>query len=420
MSLFRNDKGFITLATLITVSILVILGATFTSIVTLEMRNTARQVDRKQAFYIAEAGIARGWNVLKSTVNGLQSLDGILVGSDGEANTADDGILSFGASEDFSDGSYSVKVIDNEDGDGNDNIDSDDIVIISSTGSIGDIEKTIKVRFVVLTFVLKQAVVAGGDFNISGNPCIHGSHGGVYTTANLTISGNADIAKDAAASGNVVVTGNPTIGGDILAGVPPVSIPSINPDFYKPEADYELRNNGDVFDVSNQQTISNPESFNGWTYDENEWSFSSDEEVDGTYYVEGNTKISGSPGTSTEPWNVTIICTDSIEISGTPQMQPDVTDLLLVAGGDIKITGNPDQLYEGAILTHEQIHISGNVSLNGGIVVEDATDIHNVVTEDENGIDSTITGNVDITYDSILSPSFQKIYTGKLNRLSWF
>ena len=71
-------------------------------------------------------------------------------------------------------------------------------------------------------------------------------------------------------------------------------------------------------------------------------------------------------------WQVTVIATGSIEVSGNPRMRGNTRDLLFVAGRDLKMNGNPDQVYEGYMLVHEQLEISGEPVLNGAIIAEDS------------------------------------------------
>ena len=92
----------------------------------------------------------------------------------------------------------------------------------------------------------------------------------------------------------------------------------------------------------------------------------------GTYLVEGDAHVSGSPGTAASPIPLSIIATGSIEISGNPDLRPDAPEILFVTDGDLKISGGltlPMNV-EGQILVREQLHISGNPNLFGQIVVE--------------------------------------------------
>jgi hypothetical protein len=91
---------------------------------------------------------------------------------------------------------------------------------------------------------------------------------------------------------------------------------------------------------------------------------------------------------------LTIIAEGSIEISGNPKLTPDNVELLFVTDRDLKISGNLTiALAEGQMLVHEQLQISGNPVLLGQIVVEDADDEDDTVTE------SRISGNPMMIYN---------------------
>jgi hypothetical protein len=149
---------------------------------------------------------------------------------------------------------------------------------------------------------------------------------------------------------------------------------------------------------------------------------SSNTTINATLYIEGNTMISGNPGTAINPWITTIITTKWTEVSGNPIMRPPATtdagslyrsgteNLLLVAGGDVKINGNPDQSFQGIIAAHEQLLVSGNPTLNGFIVVE------NAVNQPSSSADKNeISGNMLITYNGNLGSPFP----GDVQVMTW-
>jgi hypothetical protein len=411
--LIKEERGSALLLTIVIVGILTMLSAAFVNVITNEYRNADWQKKWVQAYYIAEAGMAKAWFTLKSGVKGsTNNLGDFVMGPDGEPNTTDDGILSSATTNfDFGAGNFSVIIADNND-DGDNFSDSDDILMLTSTGVVGNATRMIEVVLTAFPFVPNYAITAGGNVNISGNPTIRGSNGTVHTNINLTISGNPYISQNVIAGGNVNISGNPIIGGTTSSGSVTISIPPIDPGFYRANADYELRSDGGVFDTVTQ-TLTYPGTFNGWAHSGGRWSLSGNTGYDGTYYIEDDAKVSGNPGSQANPWRVTIIATGSIDISGNPNIQPETPDLLFVAGRDIKISGNPNTSYEGVILAHEQIQISGNPSMEGAIIAEDAENIDGSVTENK------ISGNVTITYNGNLLPPLPKVYTGQLGLLNW-
>ena len=392
----KDERGSALLLAIVVVGILTMLGATFINLVTHEYRSAARQRQWVQAYYVAEAGMAKAWFTLKNDTRGFDGNLGSLVSS-------------LFDNVDFGSGNFSARIADNDDGDGDNVTDSDDILMLTSTGVVGDTTRTIEVTLAALAFVPNYAITAGSDLEISGNPTIQGDNGTVHANSNLTISGNPDISQNVLAGGDVDISGNPTIGGTALSGFATIPIPPVDPEFYRSYADYELRSNGDVFDSIGNLIAS--DEFNGWEFQSGGWHINGGES-DGTYYIEGDAKVSGNPGSKAHPWQVTIIATGSIEISGRPNMQPDTPDLVFVAGRDIKITGNPNQSYEGVILAHEQVRISGNPSIEGAIIAEYAEDTGGPASENR------ISGNATITYNGNLLPPLPKVYTGQLGLLS--
>ena len=132
----------------------------------------------------------------------------------------------------------------------------------------------------------------------------------------------------------------------------------------------------------------------GWVYNPPGWVFGGSTGTDGTFYVEGPATFSGNPGTVATPLAMTIIAEGSIEFSGNPILTPDTPDLFLVTDGDLKMSGqNVTTLFEGAILVHEQIQISGNATLAGQMLVEDAATNSTLVVTNQ------ISGQASFTYN---------------------
>ncbi|MBC8234582.1 pilus assembly PilX N-terminal domain-containing protein, partial [bacterium] len=389
----KDEKGSTLILTVVIVSILTLLGATFVNLVTHEYRSAARQRQWVQTYYIAEAGMAKAWFTLKNDTRGLgDNLGNLVMGPDGEPDTSDDGALSFGSSVDFGAGSFSARIADNDDGDGNNFTDSDDILMLTSTGIVGDTTRTIEVALTPLPFKPNDAVSINGDFKISGNPTIYGSHGSVLINDNLTVSGSPTISDNVTVGGNADISDPSTIGGEILTDVGTIAFAPIDPQFYRGDADYELRSDGKVFDSEGIE-IPYTGEFNGWRHTGNSWSLAGNIGYDGIYYMEGNVRIQGGPGSADEPWIVTIIATGSLWILGNPYILSDHPDLLFVVGRDIKIGAASTQPYEGFILAHEQIQIDGTPIITGAIIAENAEHISNLVTENK------IVGDATIGYD---------------------
>ena len=253
--------------------------------------------------------------------------------------------------------------------------------------------------------VVVPALMVGGSVDISGNATFTGSQGGVHANGDLDISGNPNIAGDALAAGSYTESGNPTIGGSSGGGQGSMPVPPVAAIDYKPNADFILNSTGQMTDPAGA-VICDASASNdacevmgyGWVYDSPGWKLDGNTGTDGTYYVEGPATISGNPGSPGNPIALTIIAEDSIEISGNPNITPDTPELMFVTDGDLKISSTTVMplTVEGAILVHEQLDISGNSTLSGQIIVEDAANDSSLVTE------SKISGNGTFSYNGTL------------------
>ncbi len=281
--------------------------------------------------------------------------------------------------------------------DGDPTTDANSTVVIQAIGYALDSTRVTFETIIGNSAANMPALVLGGSLNISGSPTFAGVLGGVHANGDLDISGNPDIAQDATAAGTYSVSGSPTIGGMSGGGQGSVPIPPVAAIDYRPQADFILNSTGQM---TNQvgTVICDASASNdacavmgyGWEYNPPGWVFSGNSGTDGTYYVEGTATISGNPGTAETPLALTIIAEGSIEFSGNPILTPDTPDLFLVTDGDLKMSGqNQTTLFEGAILVHEQLQISGQAILAGQIVVEDAA--NNSILVDTNAISGSAT-----------------------------
>ena len=118
-----------------------------------------------------------------------------------------------------------------------------------------------------------------------------------------------------------------------------------------------------------------------------------------TYYAETDLTMTGTMGTNADPLNITLIAEGNIDIGGNGVLEADTPGLLFVTDMDLKMAGNRDQVGADAlILVHEQVNLAGNLSLRGGIVIEDAADISDLVTSSRIGA----SGNVTVTNSGTL------------------
>jgi hypothetical protein len=166
-------------------------------------------------------------------------------------------------------------------------------------------------------------------------------------------------------------------------------------------------------------------NWNGWSFNTGTWTLSGTViPTDGTLYIEGHAKITGNSGVQGHPWVTTLIATGDIEISGTPIMRPPALgdssqgnplfragteNLLLIAGKDLKIVGNAQQSFEGIMAAHEQLEVTGNPTLKGFMLAENATTVSNTVINDR------VNGDMSLTYNGNLKNPLK----GDIQMLSW-
>jgi hypothetical protein len=293
------------------------------------------------------------------------------------------------------------------------------LVAVSATSNVQWAAGQSACGFTVVSFSgggqLSSGVTTGGYLNITGNAAINGSCGGIHSNDNIDIIGSPDISGDVTAAGNITVSGNPMVGGSTTSAVDFVPIPSINPADFAAYADYQLRADGKVYQSNGSGgwtqvvDLAGGGTWNNWDYQPSRWRLSKKTTIDGTLFIEGDVQISSSPGSSSDPWEATIIATGYIDVSGSPNMipnpnnPPETGNLLFVAGSDLEVTGTPNQSLQGIMAAHEQIHLGGNPSFNGCLIAEDAQNNSGLVSENK------ITGSVNFTCNDCPFPIVEQI-----------
>lgn len=240
------------------------------------------------------------------------------------------------------------------------------------------------------------ALVTNGNLNITGSVAISGTEGNVHTNGNLTIGGSAAISGTATATGTYTGTVSGT------GGAPELPIPPVRASDYRQYADFILTSSGTMTNLAGTVLV----CCNNWSWDSaagpgpgpaGQWSIGSTAPANGTYYVQGSVRITGSPGSAMTPVLLTLIAEGSIDISGSPDIAADTPELLFVTDGDLEISGGLDALdpltVGGQMLVHEQLKLSGNPSLAGQLIVENAPSVSTLVTA------NAVSGNVTITYN---------------------
>ena len=314
---------------------------------------------------------------------------------------------------------YQTSIFDDEGVPGEDGDPANDvngILVIRSTGRAQD---GTKVVLEALISPLKlPAIVADGDLVIDGNVTVTGPAGQttVHANADLTFTGgSSDITGNVTASGDLICD-DPcdNVSGTATAGATPLPVPEVHAEDYKVWANYILTSSGTLTDASGSVlcTANAKTTCNHWEWNSGSatWSLNSNNTDPGTYYVEGNATISGSPGNPAVPAVLSIVAEGSISITGSPRLAPHTTELLFVTNEDLKILGTIDLVgasadVEGQMLVRGQVDIGGNATLDGQLIVNDQP-VGDLVTS------NSIHGNASITYSGTLG-------TGTYTVSSW-
>jgi hypothetical protein len=258
------------------------------------------------------------------------------------------------------------------------------------------------------------AIVANGDLVLDGGVEITADDPN-HPDPDLAVHTNSDLEQNGGSTditGRVTATGDWDVAdGDIVGhgSAARVDIPSVSAADYAVWADFILTDAGTMLNAATGLPIcvwSAQTSCNGWDFDSatGEWSLGGTTPGAGTYYVEGDVRMTGSPGSDETPILLSIIAEGNIQISGSPKIAPDTAKLLFVTDKDLKITGSLDVVgndldVQGQMLVREQAEIGGNVSLSGQLLIQDAADASNLVTLNR------IHGSVEITYSGGLGSS---------------
>lgn len=323
--------------------------------------------------------------------------------------------------------SYSVRILDNDDGDGNRLADADRTVVIESIGTSEGEECGLRV---IVTIEVDDrttgfAIVTGGDLLLYGNQATLGRAGSVHTNADLEVRGSVEVAQRASASGETTAIGGAYTtegvrGGPLHDNERIVPIAPVEPSAYRPYADRILGRTGQVRDGRTGLVLFDFRvARRGASYDGLSWSAGGGWTTvsvgpwrDGLYYVEGDFRANhgGAPG---RPWRVTIVAEGNIRTFGNPVLAPYFRGAeLFVAGEDVYLrgTGSGAEI-EGIILAHEQVDLDGNIAFRGRIVAESAVNTPgSAVNNPADPLGCSLGGSVSITYDGKMPRSLTTSY----------
>ena len=211
----QNESGSSIVYSMLLTFVLVILGGIAAQTMVFGYRDAYGKLHQTQALYLAEAGMMSAWNEFNG---GADDLTAILLGTDGIMDTTDDGVLSFGPSVNLGNGNYTVRITDNDDGDGDVYADVDNTILVTSTGNIPahGVSRALKAYtqvFAPPTAVNIQSAISsagpiatsgslkvdGRDHDINGGLIPVNGVAGIMTAApNFTQSGGSKVGGTAA------------------------------------------------------------------------------------------------------------------------------------------------------------------------------------------------------------------------------
>lgn len=440
MNANRNDKGV--LLVLAVVVMLVVAGLVTTLLtVTLSSARRERQSSALlQAREVAETGVDLALNELRKASDGVDNdSDGevdegiwavdlfapqtvlLLEGNLGRvgslawspANDLDgNGLPDFGelgveplavsGGDVFTTTIFSER--DGIDGDGDGKVDEADeagTVTVISWGRARGMESRVVYRGIFTELLPRPedppwspdvAIASGGNLLVTGSAQVSGVEGSLHANGHLDMTGAAIVSQDVTACVGCAVSDTGSVGGVIDGASPAIPIPNVDPEAFRPDADFVLRSDGTILG-GDGQPVAFAQSYRGWRFSGGRWTYSGTQDRQGgTYFVEGSAIVSGS-ASGTPNLSVTIVTTGDVSLTGNGVFRPALHPFFLVAGGDISIHGTPDQVIQGIVLAREQVEVIGNPVLEGVIMAADLDDARSLVTE------TRINGNMTIHYD---------------------
>jgi hypothetical protein len=150
----KKEEGSVLVVALLILVLLTLIGISATRTGEIEVQISGNEKTYKTAFYAAEAGIEVGRAVLNDLkVADAGSWDNLLSGTqftwegqnvtsvasgDPAGDMIIDAVIDAGGGRNVGEASYNLQVRDNDDLDGNDDVDTDNIIILTSTGSYGN------------------------------------------------------------------------------------------------------------------------------------------------------------------------------------------------------------------------------------------------------------------------------------------
>lgn len=422
---FGDNRGVALPLALMAFVVLVALSAALLAVGSSEVQIASNHLRGTQAFFLAEAGLEHAFNTLRTTPSFMTNAQTYL--QDIVSNPSLGGAGSYTVQYHKA-GDYTWRVVSTG---------------ASAIGGSQAIRRAVMSTF----FRSNDAILTDGSMTIGGSTDVlatGGTCGNVHANGDLTLNGgHVEINGNATATGAYSNLAGATVGAGSGGGTPGETVPHIDPaDFLTAATNllaghldhlYQMTVNasdkGEVRDGNGAllETLNSGDTSTcGWRYTAGSpatWEVHSGSGTpcNGTFYFEGNATVSSSPGDDSDPWKTTLIATGDVKITGNPVIGADaaytVHDSLFIAGRDVEIQGTPQgpqgtpsDGYNGLIAAHEQFKLSGNGTIHGLIIGENAPDTPGSLVSA-----NTVNGNITLTYNCGSTPPLQ----GPLQFLSW-
>ena len=279
----NNEKGIVLVVVIMLMAVLVLLGTTAIMLTTTDMKISSNYRSSSQAFYIAEAGLERARLVLKDDLNSSSTLINPTATSSG----TNYGILGFGSSVSFGNGTYEVRVANFSRNGQIISWDAGNRVFVSSTGVISGSQRTIEAlmrklppipggaRGAVTTNynvgILGTITVDGRDHDIDGNLIIGATSGkfGISTVGSFDQGGNGAVGGTNLSSTSYAPTAHTYEDSTVEHNA--IWTPPLTPDAALGLSEGTLKAyaqsgaNGSQY-VTDQATLAHPQALSGVTY----------------------------------------------------------------------------------------------------------------------------------------------------------
>ncbi len=289
--------------------------------------------------------------------------------------------------------------------------DVDRMIVLSSTGTVGNVTETLAQVVRRNGTNLDFAILTQGNLTIEGNPTLTGCLVNVHANGDLHV--DSGTLEGIATSTGTTTVGSASIDGGVESGAGAITVPNVDPTSFTSDATFTLTSAGEVLDstgvVIDDGTAGN---WNGWSHSGGQWTLMTDTPPPmGIYYVEGSAAISGLAGWApVNTWEATVIAEQNISVDGYVRMESydstlqlgDVQNLALVSGADVQINGIGDQSVEGALAAAEQVEVLGNPTINGSVIAKGNGNSSTLVTDNlisgavslSNSVPTTPTGGI--------------------------